>query len=96
MRERPKYIFYYYALNLITGEVKFFVYDSSITKTPETSIKYHRLKFLARTLRNKTNWRIIERGYALEEDIKSMRPHQPLTPKLNEDSLVYSSVLSSR
>lgn len=97
MNRKPSYVLYYYAMHLITGEVKFFVYSTTKTRHPNTSVKYHRLKLLKRKLlAEESPWRIIETGYALEQDIKSLKPYLPQTPKRHESLLIYPSLLHHR
>lgn len=97
MKNKPLYYFFYYAMHTTTGEVKFFVYDWSKTFHPQTSVKYHRLNQLKRTFVNrKSPWRILTTGYALEHDIKSLKSHQPQTPRINDNSLIYASSINSR
>jgi len=94
---KPVYCYYYYAMHMVTGEVKFFTYGKSRTRHPATSVKLHRLKLLKRKLLAEGSpWRIIETGYALEQHIKSLKPHLPQIPRYDASSIVYLSVLHDR
>ena len=75
------YTFFYYAMSLNTGEVKFVAHSRALTKAPQNHKKRFELRLLKdKFLNKKLSWRIIETGYCLTRELQTLK-YKPLKPQ---------------
>lgn len=93
---KPCYVFYYYAMNKTTNEVKFVAFSKARTYAPKTHKERWRVRALRKKyLDNDSPWCIIETGFTLESNLNKVRPKITLNPKVNGSSLVYLSAFDT-
>ena len=89
------YVWYYYTLNMNTGDVKFCAYRRSFIAQPQYCVTNRDFSdFKAKYLQTNSDWRIIDSGYVLESSLKTLKYFKTLTPRIDGSSTVYSSAIS--